>query len=116
MAYKITDVKEVQKKAKGHRVEYLGYRDQYKVTSIKSGRLYVVSANINRCTCERQKYIGRERNNMTNACSHVQAVMAYKNNDYQLVARQTNEDVSHLHRKTFNELAADGVVMTGRKI
>lgn len=115
MAYKIKEVGKVQQKARQHKVEYL-YKDQYKVTSVESGRFYVVQANINKCTCDRQKFISKVNNGGVNACSHVQAVMAFKNSNYQLVARQSSQDISHLHRKTFNELAGDGVVLTGRKV
>lgn len=116
MAYKIKAVKEVQNKSKTHEVEYLGYRDVYRVKSSTSDRFYVVQANIGKCTCDRQRYISKVNNGGVNACSHTQAVTAFINKDYQLVARKADEDISHLHRKTFNELAADGVVLTGRKI
>lgn len=110
MARKITQVKTVYNKAKTHKVEYL-YKDQYKVTSGNSGRFYVVSADKNRCTCDRQTFTKRGH---TNACSHVQAVFAHCQAQYQLVARQEGENVKGLKRKVFSGLESDGVKFTGR--
>lgn len=111
MAKKITNVIQVFSKAKTHEVTYLGYRDQYKVTSCVSGRFYVVSADKNRCTCNRQTFTKRDH---VNACSHTQAVFAYRQAQYQLVARKEGEDVKGLKRKVFDGLVSDGVLFTGR--
>lgn len=111
MAARIQNVKTVYAKAKNHEVTYLGYRDQYRVKSATSGRFYVVSADKNRCTCDRQTFTKR---GAVNACSHVQAVFKYRQSRYQLVARNEGEDVGYLHRKEFRQLERDGVVFTGR--
>lgn len=99
MAYKIKRVRRVLEKARRNGVSRLR-EGVYLVTSATSGQKYVANLNLMKCTCERQQYIG-ERNGYVNACSHIQAATIHRwlEQGYHLVARATDDDVRHLHRK-----------------
>lgn len=116
MTHQIAHAKDVCKKAKQHEVSWTG-PFTYQVTSATSNRIYWVALSPNRtggtCSCAWGKY--RPWDDLRSACSHVQAVIEFveEQNARGISAWNDQEQAARQHRPIIN--LGDGVVVTSRK-
>lgn len=115
MAHTIRRVETLNEKSKTHTV-VKDVNDNYQVTSGTSGATYEVNVWLGSCSCPRQEWIGEERNQNRNACSHYMAAykVAQREVGYQAIPRPADMNVKHLRRMVTPY--GDGVQFTSRRV
>lgn len=101
----VKNVKPLQKKSRTHEVSRLEYGLGFKVVSGKSGRTYFVAYNLASrrfvCNCDWGKYNG-------GACSHVQAVVDFIEQEYGRVASFWASEEAAARQRRPASLLAEG--------
>ena len=113
MANNITNIKATSNKAAGHTVRP-SFSGSYLVTSAASGNVYCTRlVPVASCTCDWSKY---QPAGSPVACSHVQATLAYveEQDGYKAKFFAEGEDLSNHHRRVVK--LGNGVQATARKV
>ena len=113
MANNITNIQATSNKAAGHTVRP-SFSGSWLVTSAASGNVYRTRlAPIASCTCDWSKY---QPAGSPVACSHVQATLAYveEQDGYKAKFFAEGEDLSNHHRRVVK--LGNGVQATARKV